>query len=68
MTSRCRAERGPASIHGQKMQVGDSFLVPTTDRKVVQRVGASMSMETKRHGGKYAMRLLKEGIRVWRVE
>ena len=50
------------------MKVGDSFFVPTTERIHIQRIAASMSMESKRHGGKYTLRVIEDGVRVWRIK
>lgn len=53
------------------MNVGDSFLVPTeegrTGRQLMQRVSPAASRHASRNGRKYALRIVEEGVRVWRV-
>lgn len=46
------------------MQVGDSFLIPQGDRK---KVYPAASAAGARHGKKFAVRKVDDGVRVWRV-
>lgn len=54
------------------MQVGDSFLVPLeegkTARQLMQRISPAASRHAARTGRKYALRIVEDGVRIWRVE
>jgi len=52
------------------LEIGDSFFVPTTDVKNMRRVAAAMSMATRRipNHPRFTMRVLKDGMRVWRIK
>lgn len=54
-----------------QMEVGDSFLVPfdgDDEQKVRARVATAASTFGKDHGGKFSVRVLQDGVRVWRTE
>lgn len=47
-----------------KMEIGDSFLVPGGKDTTVR--GPSIGY-SKRHGGKFAIHVVKGGVQVWRT-
>src|SRR5208282_54938 len=63
-----KATRYPFDV----MSVGDSFLVPREeglpDRKLMQRVSPAASRHASKNGRKYALRIVEDGVRVWRIE
>lgn len=53
----------------KQMKVGDSFLVPTTPDVCNKIVRQRLSVGAyKSSCGKFATRIVNEGVRVWRVE
>src|SRR5208282_5891176 len=63
-----KATRYPFDV----MSVGDSFLVRReeglSNRKLMQRVSPAASRHASKNGRKYALRIVEDGVRVWRVE
>lgn len=53
------------------MAVGDSFLVPTTrgvDRDIFRsRVSVALCRQAKTVKGEFTSRMMKNGVRIWRV-
>lgn len=47
-----------------EMQVGDSFLFSGP----AGRIRSAVSQHSRRHGGKFSVRIEGRGFRVWRVE
>lgn len=54
-----------------EMEVGDSFLVPTIKgiepQKFRSRVSVAMTRQSKALKGKFTSRMMKDGVRVWRI-
>ena len=52
-----------------QMQVGDSFCLPADEAGKVERsIRASAYRHSRVKGGKFVVRAVEDGIRVWRVE
>jgi hypothetical protein len=59
------ARGGNGAFPFADMEIGDSVLVPEEDAK---RARASAAAATKRGPGKYSVRTVENGVRVFRVE
>ena len=50
------------------MKVGDSFFGPGLDEKARSRLNAAAYYRGKTRGGRYLVRKVTGGVRIWRVE
>lgn len=59
----------PYPFHG--MKVGESFLIPVPDRStlygVTSSVSATINSRMEWYGEQYTTRIVKNGVRVWRI-
>lgn len=68
-----RSPGQPAKHPFRLMAVGDSFFVPTADKKETQkkqsRIAGAVStfQKTARNGSRFTVRQVEGGIRVWRT-
>lgn len=68
----CEGKRGPKKQGGRypfaQLELGDSFLVKSTDKKTLTNAKQAAYLFAKKSGVRLVARTVKGGVRVWRVE
>jgi len=63
LPARARSEHYPL----KDMEVGDSFLVPSNDKAKTAASVRSCSQRHRASGANFSVRMVAEGVRVWRT-